>query len=161
MILFIAFVYSKQIEKQQVDGFQSWKEAPYCRLKVTFDKELVERKPVGLKHKVKLLGVKGPHNFFTITCIAEGERYFMSKCGYKENGNCVVTNTSIMLPFFPYALYAELCFSAFHWSCIRNINSWKSLSWPNWVLSVHETLKLTTYLLCISSLFIHPLTSSF
>ena len=82
-ILFIVHVYSKQIKKQQVDGFQSWKEAPYCRLKVTFDKD---RKPVELKHKVKLLGVEGPHNFFTITCIAEGKRYFMSKCGCKENG---------------------------------------------------------------------------
>ena len=25
-----SFVYSKQIGKQQVDGFQLWKEAPYC-----------------------------------------------------------------------------------------------------------------------------------
>ena len=113
-------MYSKQIEKQQVDGFQSWKEAPYCRLKVTFDKE---RKPVELKHKVKLLGVKGPHNFFTITCIAEGDILCPNVDTRRMATIQVVTNTSIMLPFFPYALYAELCFSVFHWSCIRNVNS--------------------------------------
>ena len=83
MILFIVFVYSKQIGKQQVDGFQLWKEAPYCRLEVAFDKD---RKPVELKYKVNLLGVKGLHNFFTITCVAEGK----TKCGRKENGKYTI-----------------------------------------------------------------------
>lgn len=65
--------YSNQIEKQQVDGFKSWKKIPYCRLQVILDKD---RKPVKLKHKVKLLGAKGPHDFFTIICMAEGRNYY-------------------------------------------------------------------------------------
>ena len=87
-------VFKKQIEKQQVDGFQPWKKVPYCRLKVTFDKD---RKPVELKHKVKLLGVKGSHNFFTITCVAEGKSIFCPNMNARRMASTlVVTNTSIL-----------------------------------------------------------------
>lgn len=64
--------YSNQIEKQQVDEFKPGQRVPYCRLQVTFDKD---KKPVELTHKVKLLGTKSPHDFFTITCSPEGKHY--------------------------------------------------------------------------------------
>ena len=59
-----------QIDKQQVDGFKSSQEAPYCRLQVKLDKD---KKAVELEHKVKLQGAKHPRNFFTITCPPEGK----------------------------------------------------------------------------------------
>ena len=65
----ITLLNSNQIEKQQVDEFKPGQRVPYCRLQVTFDKE---RKPVELNHRVKLLGTKRPHDFFTITCSPEG-----------------------------------------------------------------------------------------
>ena len=43
---------------------------------MTLDKD---RKPVKLQHKVKLLGAKSPHDFFTIVCTAEGRDYFIFK----------------------------------------------------------------------------------
>ena len=99
-----SFVYSKQIGKQQVDGFQLWKEAPYCRLEVTFDKY---RKPVELKYKVNLLGVKGLHNFFTITCIAEGKSILIeSKYECKENGKYTCSH-KYKYPILPFCSVNE------------------------------------------------------
>ena len=64
--------YSNQIQKQQADEFQPGQRVPYCRLQVELNKD---RKPVELKHKVKLLGTKSPRDFFTITCSPEGKHY--------------------------------------------------------------------------------------
>ena len=62
-------LYSNQIDKQQVRRFKPGQEVPYCSLEVKLDKD---KKPIDLKHKVKLQGAKSPRDFFIITCPPEG-----------------------------------------------------------------------------------------